>query len=125
LALQTPKFYLAGSKKSRKSGFLRSIDRKNPHLKQALTAASAAACETIDRPSLIRESLLMGFRLRRGVDEARFESRFSRPLAACIPKTISRWRRRGFFEGGSLAPSAAGLLFADAFLRDAFGELDC
>jgi hypothetical protein len=39
LALQTPKFYLAGSKKSRKSGFLRSIDRKNPHLKQALSAA--------------------------------------------------------------------------------------
>jgi hypothetical protein len=37
LALQTPKFYLAGSKKSRKSGFLRSIDRKNPHLEQALT----------------------------------------------------------------------------------------
>jgi hypothetical protein len=36
LALQTPKFYLAGSQKSRKSGFLRSIDRKNPHLKQAL-----------------------------------------------------------------------------------------
>jgi hypothetical protein len=36
LALQTPKFYLAGSQKSRKSGFLRSIDRKNPHFKQAL-----------------------------------------------------------------------------------------
>jgi hypothetical protein len=37
LALQAPKFYLAGSKKSRKSGFLRSIDRKNPHLEQAIT----------------------------------------------------------------------------------------
>jgi hypothetical protein len=36
LALQTPKFYFAGSKKSRKSGFLRSIDRKNQHFKQAL-----------------------------------------------------------------------------------------
>jgi hypothetical protein len=35
LALQTPKFYLAGSiepkvRRARKSGFLRSIDRKNP-----------------------------------------------------------------------------------------------
>jgi hypothetical protein len=37
LALQTPKFYLAGSKMSRKSGFLRSIGRKNPHFKQALS----------------------------------------------------------------------------------------
>jgi hypothetical protein len=36
LALQTPKFYLAGSKRARKSGFLRSIDRKNPQFEQAL-----------------------------------------------------------------------------------------
>jgi hypothetical protein len=36
LALQTPKFYLAGSKRARKSGFLQSIDRKNPQVEQAL-----------------------------------------------------------------------------------------
>jgi dihydrofolate synthase/folylpolyglutamate synthase len=36
LALQTPKFYLAGSKRARKSGFLRSIGRKNRQFKQAL-----------------------------------------------------------------------------------------
>jgi hypothetical protein len=36
LALQTPKFYLAGSKRARKSGFLRSIVRKNPQFEQAL-----------------------------------------------------------------------------------------
>jgi hypothetical protein len=36
LALQTPKFYLAGSKRARKSGFLRSIDRKNQQFEQAL-----------------------------------------------------------------------------------------
>ncbi|MDR2476840.1 MAG: hypothetical protein LBD18_03530 [Treponema sp.] len=39
MALQTPKFYLAGSKRSQKSGFLRSIDRKNPQFEQALTEA--------------------------------------------------------------------------------------
>jgi putative hydrolase of the HAD superfamily len=42
LALQTPKFYLAGSIEPkvcrvRKSGFLRSIDRKKPQFEQALT----------------------------------------------------------------------------------------
>jgi hypothetical protein len=37
LALQTPKFYLAGSKRARKSGFLRLIDRKNPQFEQALS----------------------------------------------------------------------------------------
>ncbi|MDR2501611.1 MAG: PfkB family carbohydrate kinase, partial [Treponema sp.] len=36
LALQTPKFYLAGSKRTRKSGFLRSIGRKNPQFEQVL-----------------------------------------------------------------------------------------
>jgi hypothetical protein len=40
LVLQTPKFYLAGSKRARKSGFLRSIDRKNPQFEQALTLFS-------------------------------------------------------------------------------------
>jgi hypothetical protein len=39
LALQTPKFYLAGSKRARKSGFLRPIDRKNPQFEQALRKA--------------------------------------------------------------------------------------
>jgi hypothetical protein len=41
LALQTPKFYLAGSiepkvRRARKPGFLQSIDRKNPQVEQAL-----------------------------------------------------------------------------------------
>jgi hypothetical protein len=44
LALQTPKFYLAGSKRSRKPGFLRPIDRKNPQFEQALSVTFAAAC---------------------------------------------------------------------------------
>jgi hypothetical protein len=39
LALKTPKFYLAGSKRARKSGFLQSIDRKNPQVEQALRMA--------------------------------------------------------------------------------------
>ncbi|MDR2477558.1 MAG: hypothetical protein LBD18_07225 [Treponema sp.] len=36
MALQTPKLYLAGSKRAQKSGFLRSIDRKKPQFEQAL-----------------------------------------------------------------------------------------
>jgi tetratricopeptide (TPR) repeat protein len=40
LALQTPKFYLAGSKRARKSGFMRSIDRINPQFEQALRVLS-------------------------------------------------------------------------------------
>jgi hypothetical protein len=42
LALQTPKFYLAGSKRARKSEFLRSIDRKNPQFEPALRPPPAS-----------------------------------------------------------------------------------
>jgi hypothetical protein len=55
-ALQYPgacsKFYFAGSQKSRKSGFLRSIDRKNPHFEQALSdkmSISGYTCSHIIR----------------------------------------------------------------------------
>ncbi|MDR2476493.1 MAG: hypothetical protein LBD18_01760 [Treponema sp.] len=41
MALQAPKFYLAGSKRARKSRFLRSIDRRNPQFEQALKISLA------------------------------------------------------------------------------------
>ena len=81
--------------------------------------------EELDRSDLIRESLLMGFRYRKGPDPAIFKKRFGCGIEDCIPKTISRWRERGFFEAqedGSLAPSREGLLFLNSFLRDAFSE---
>ena len=84
---------------------------------------TAALMEELDRPVLIRESLLMGFRYREGPDTALFRRRFSRNIEDCIPATIERWRQRGFFAApGSLAPTPCGLLFLDAFLRDAFAE---
>ncbi|MDR2476403.1 MAG: hypothetical protein LBD18_01280 [Treponema sp.] len=46
MALQTPKFYLAGSKRARESGFLRSIGRKNPQLEQALKPPTQAEYRT-------------------------------------------------------------------------------
>ena len=77
---------------------------------------------------MMRESLLMGFRYRGGPDRHRFERRFGRDIADCIPGTIARWRERGFFRNGGsesdLAPSRDGLLFVNGFLRDAFAEMD-
>ena len=81
--------------------------------------------EELDKAALIRETLLMGFRYRSGPDPLSFKRRFGGTIEACIPQTISRWRERGFFdtEHSGLAPSRNGLLFLNAFLRDAFGEL--
>jgi len=81
--------------------------------------------EELNRDALIRETLLMGFRYRGGPDPLIFKRRFGCGIEECIPQTISRWRERGFFdtEQTGLAPSPNGLLFLNAFLRDAFGEL--
>ncbi|MDR2477312.1 MAG: hypothetical protein LBD18_05975 [Treponema sp.] len=48
MALQTPKFYLAGSKRARKSGFLRSIDRKKTQFEQALKLLRKAYIKNLD-----------------------------------------------------------------------------
>jgi len=89
------------------------------------TARIHSACiEELDQLDLMQESLLMGFRYRGGPDQILFKQRFGRTITDCIPQTINRWRNRNFFETeNSLAPSPEGLLFVNAFLRDAFGEL--
>jgi oxygen-independent coproporphyrinogen-3 oxidase len=87
----------------------------------------SARIEELNKTDLIRESLLMGFRCRAGPDPLLFKQRFGRGIEDCIPETIARWRKRGFLEteqnSGSLALSHEGLLFLNAFLRDAFGEV--
>jgi oxygen-independent coproporphyrinogen-3 oxidase len=87
----------------------------------------SARVEELNKADLIRESLLMGFRCRTGPDPLIFKRRFGCGIEDCIPRTIARWRERGLLEtessGGSLALSREGLLFLNAFLCDAFGEM--
>ncbi len=100
----------------------------NAYLAATEPRIRSARIEELDKANLIRESLLMGFRCRAGPDPLIFKQRFGCNIEDCIPETIARWRGRGFFEtgqdSGSLAPSREGLLFLNAFLRDAFGELE-
>jgi coproporphyrinogen III oxidase-like Fe-S oxidoreductase len=81
-----------------------------------------ARIEELPRISLLRETLLMGFRYRGGPDPQLFKRRFGIAIEDIIPQTIARWRGRGFFETGT-SPSRAGLLFLNSFLIDAFAEL--
>jgi oxygen-independent coproporphyrinogen-3 oxidase len=86
---------------------------------------NSARIEDLDKTSLIHESLLMGFRYRKGPDPVLFRKRFGCSIEDCIPKTITRWRARNFFEAeNSLAPSREGLLFLNGFLRDCFEEIE-
>ncbi|MFP3043121.1 radical SAM family heme chaperone HemW [Treponema primitia] len=79
--------------------------------------------EILDRQTLIKESILMGFRYLKGPDTALFKKRFHRPLENLIPQTLRRWESRGLLQKKPLGLTKGGLLFLNTFLIEAFTEL--
>ena len=80
--------------------------------------------ETLDRLTLVKETLLMGFRYIKGPDEDLFRRRFHSSIGELVPKTLSAWQSRGFLQKDRIALTKEGLLFLDPFLLDSFQELD-
>jgi oxygen-independent coproporphyrinogen-3 oxidase len=80
--------------------------------------------EALDPLTLMKETCLMGFRYIGGPDLRLFARRFRRDLAACIPRTLSRWRDRGLLQPGKIALTPEGLLFLDPFLAECFEEIE-
>jgi oxygen-independent coproporphyrinogen-3 oxidase len=80
--------------------------------------------EALDRLTLTKETLLMGFRFIGGPDEALFLRRFGREIRQVIPHTIAAWRDRGLFQEDRTALTKEGLLFLNSFLVDAFLEME-
>jgi acyl-coenzyme A synthetase/AMP-(fatty) acid ligase len=115
LALQTPKFYLAGSKRARKSGFLRSIGRKNLQSKQALTPPPINPDETAivmytsgttGRPKLVRQRLTEFENDNRFIISKWGDAWLSRKVCA----TVSQHHIYGLLFG-ILLPFTAGVPF--------------
>jgi oxygen-independent coproporphyrinogen-3 oxidase len=80
--------------------------------------------ETLEPETLMKESLLMGFRYTGGPDPALFERRFAVTVEDAIPQTLARWRGRGLAEKGRTALNREGLLLLNSFLLESFGELE-
>jgi oxygen-independent coproporphyrinogen-3 oxidase len=87
-------------------------------------AAPPVTVEYLDRPTLMKESLLMGFRYLEGPDGELFRRRFGRGIEDLVPESLEIWRRRGVIRKESPAPTVGGFLFLNPFLRDVFEELD-
>lgn len=83
------------------------------------------AVEELDTDTLIRETIMMGFRCAKGPDEALFIKRFKKPLRTLIPKTIALAITRGQISENvsGIALNSEGLLYLNVFLRSAFSEL--
>jgi oxygen-independent coproporphyrinogen-3 oxidase len=84
----------------------------------------AGGIERLDRFTLMEESLLMGFRYLQGPARALFERRFQRRIEDLIPNTLHKWAVRGLLRQDRCTLTPAGLLFLNAFLSEAFEELD-
>jgi oxygen-independent coproporphyrinogen-3 oxidase len=80
--------------------------------------------EPIDRETLQKECLMMGFRTIQGPDPQLFEQRFGRSVEAAIPRTLEFWRHRGLCEQHRPALTPEGLRYANAFLVECFQELE-
>jgi oxygen-independent coproporphyrinogen-3 oxidase len=92
------------------------LDRRN--------AGPPVTEEALDRLTLMKETLLMGFRFIGGPDEALFLRRFGREIRQIIPRTIAAWRDRGLFQEDRTALTKEGFLFLNSFLVDAFLEME-
>jgi oxygen-independent coproporphyrinogen-3 oxidase len=89
-----------------------------------LEGPSDPVVERLDRRVLIKETLLMGFRYTQGPGRELFQKRFHRNPEDLIPETLSRWAGRGLLREDRRALNKKGLLFLNAFLVQAFAELD-
>jgi oxygen-independent coproporphyrinogen-3 oxidase len=79
--------------------------------------------EQLDSDTLMKETLLMGFRFCEGPDRTLFEKRFHRTIEETIPASLAKWEERGVIRKGTTRPEPRGLLFLDMFLRDCFSEM--
>ena len=73
---------------------------------------TSAQCEEIDKKTLLKDTILMGFRLKNWTENELFKNRFGCSLEECIPKTMAKWKNRDKMS------------FLNTFLSDAFTEMD-
>jgi oxygen-independent coproporphyrinogen-3 oxidase len=88
------------------------------------TSGTAPMEEVLDPLTLMKETLLMGFRYIEGPDETLFRKRFGSDIEAAIKRTITVWRGRGLLRSDKAALTREGLLLLDPFLIEAFRELE-
>ncbi|MDR2419178.1 MAG: coproporphyrinogen III oxidase family protein [Treponema sp.] len=90
----------------------------------AYLTGSAPLVERLDQLTLMKETLLMGFRYIDGPDLALFQKRFGQPLEASIPRSLAAWQSLLVSSPSGYALSKDGLLLLNRFLLDIFTELD-
>jgi oxygen-independent coproporphyrinogen-3 oxidase len=73
---------------------------------------TCAHCETIDKKTLLKDTILMGYRCTEGADKNLFRRRFGFTIDECIPKTLAGWKEKN------------KMLFLNSFISEAFTEIE-
>jgi oxygen-independent coproporphyrinogen III oxidase len=73
---------------------------------------TSANCEEIDKKTLLKDTILMSFRLKDWNENELFKNRFGCLLEECIPKTLEKWKDKDKMS------------FLNTFLSDAFTEIE-
>ena len=76
--------------------------------------------EALDRNTILKETLMMGFRYCEGPDMLLFDRRFGKTVEETIPRTLSLWKKRA----GNQPLQETIMNFLNSFLLDAFSEID-
>jgi len=91
-----------------------------PDTEKFLSGKPVLLTEELDRPTVIKETLLMGYRYKEGPDPELFFRRFGKTIEETIPRTLKKWQNGT--DSGSFREKR--MLFLNFFLLDAFIELD-
>jgi len=94
--------------------------RYKPDTEGFLSGKPVLLTEELDRPAVIKETLLMGYRYREGPDPELFALRFGKTIEKTIPRTLEKWQNS--MDGTAFREKR--MLFLNSFLLDAFMELD-
>ncbi len=87
--------------------------------------AGSGTIEELDRKTLIIESIMMGFRMNRGISRISFQNRFGVDILDCIGTTVQRWQKRNLIalNPERIALSGEGLLFLNRFVEECMEEI--
>jgi len=94
--------------------------RYAPDTEGFLSGKPVLLTEELDRQTVIKETLLMGYRYKEGPDPELFARRFGKTIEETIPRTLEKWQNGT--DSGSFREKV--MLFLNSFLLDAFIELD-
>jgi len=86
----------------------------------------AYSFEDIENKDLLKDAIMMGFRLVSGINRDYFKKQFGVELTHLIPKTLEKWKEKELliFDGECIKLNKNGLLLLNTFLFNAFKEID-